>query len=209
MATNASALGHAEYFAELIDEWAPEGHADERLYRLGSSVIDAIADGAPTSGWRATSSSGCCGCRASIRIYGEPGSVGSWRQITGDGPPARRITHEMAYDADRGRVVLFGGSGANSNAAFPETWDTTASRGSASRPQARRAACTAPVQRAVRGDGRRRSSGRGHRRMYRASGTGATWRSGTAETVSRTGGRLEARALALARWSSRAGRLRA
>ena len=46
--TTASALGHAEYFAELIDEWAPEGHADERLYRLGSSVIDALADGAPT-----------------------------------------------------------------------------------------------------------------------------------------------------------------
>lgn len=47
-AENASALGHAEYFAELIDEWAPEGHADERLYRLGSSVIDAFADGAAT-----------------------------------------------------------------------------------------------------------------------------------------------------------------
>ena len=45
---DASALGHAEYFAELIDEWAPEGHADERLYRLGSSVIDALAEGAPT-----------------------------------------------------------------------------------------------------------------------------------------------------------------
>src|ERR1044072_7678117 len=45
---DACALGHAEYFAELIDEWAPEGHADERLYRLGSSVIDALADGAPT-----------------------------------------------------------------------------------------------------------------------------------------------------------------
>ncbi len=44
---DASALGHAEYFAELIDEWAPEGHADERLYRLGSSVIDALADGVP------------------------------------------------------------------------------------------------------------------------------------------------------------------
>ena len=45
---DASALGHAEYFAELIDEWAPEGHADERLFRLGSSMIDALADGAPT-----------------------------------------------------------------------------------------------------------------------------------------------------------------
>src|SRR5204863_64733 len=42
----AAALGHAEYFAELIDEWAPEGHADERLYRLGASVIDALAAGA-------------------------------------------------------------------------------------------------------------------------------------------------------------------
>ena len=41
------ALGYVGYFAELIDEWAPEAHADERLYRLGSSVIDAIATGAP------------------------------------------------------------------------------------------------------------------------------------------------------------------
>jgi DNA repair protein RecO (recombination protein O) len=45
---DAFALGHVEYFAELIDEWAPEGHADERLFRLGSSVIDAVADGVPT-----------------------------------------------------------------------------------------------------------------------------------------------------------------
>ncbi|MGH9408936.1 MAG: DNA repair protein RecO, partial [Vicinamibacterales bacterium] len=45
---DAAALGHAEYFAELIDEWAPEAHADERLYRLGSSVVDAFAAGAPT-----------------------------------------------------------------------------------------------------------------------------------------------------------------
>jgi DNA repair protein RecO (recombination protein O) len=42
-----SALGHVGYFAELIDEWAPEAHADERLYRLGSSVVDAVAAGAP------------------------------------------------------------------------------------------------------------------------------------------------------------------
>ena len=44
---DGSALGHAEYFAELIDEWAPESHADERLYRLGSSVVDAMASDAP------------------------------------------------------------------------------------------------------------------------------------------------------------------
>ena len=40
-------LSHVGYFAELIDEWAPEAHADERLYRLGSSMIDALAAGAP------------------------------------------------------------------------------------------------------------------------------------------------------------------
>src|SRR3954466_6395773 len=46
-ASSGDALGHVGYFAELIDEWAPESHADERLYRLGSAVTDAIAGGAP------------------------------------------------------------------------------------------------------------------------------------------------------------------
>jgi DNA repair protein RecO (recombination protein O) len=46
-AASGDALGHVGYFAELIDEWAPEAHADERLYRLGSSVTDAIAMGVP------------------------------------------------------------------------------------------------------------------------------------------------------------------
>ncbi len=41
------ALGHTGYFAELLDECALEGDADERLYRLGSSVIDAIGAGTP------------------------------------------------------------------------------------------------------------------------------------------------------------------
>ena len=41
------ALGHLGYFAELIDECALDGDADERLYRLGRSVIDALAAGAP------------------------------------------------------------------------------------------------------------------------------------------------------------------
>jgi DNA repair protein RecO len=44
---SAEAFGHVGYFAELIDEWAPEAHADERLFRLGSSMIDAIAAGVP------------------------------------------------------------------------------------------------------------------------------------------------------------------
>jgi DNA repair protein RecO (recombination protein O) len=43
------ALGHIGYFAELIDEWAPEAHADERLYRLGACMTDALAAGAPVA----------------------------------------------------------------------------------------------------------------------------------------------------------------
>ena len=46
-AVSGDALGYVGYFAELIDEWAPEAHADERLYRLGSSVVEALAAGAP------------------------------------------------------------------------------------------------------------------------------------------------------------------
>jgi len=46
-AATGEALGHVGYFAELIDEWAPEAHADERLFRLGASATDAIAAGAP------------------------------------------------------------------------------------------------------------------------------------------------------------------
>jgi DNA repair protein RecO (recombination protein O) len=46
-AASTDALGYVGYFAELIDEWAPEAHADERLYRLGSSIVDALAVGAP------------------------------------------------------------------------------------------------------------------------------------------------------------------
>jgi DNA repair protein RecO (recombination protein O) len=44
-ASGGEALGHAEYFAELIDEWAPEADPNETLYRLGASVVDAMAAG--------------------------------------------------------------------------------------------------------------------------------------------------------------------
>ena len=39
------ALGHLSYFAELIDEWAPENDANETLFRLGSSVVEALTSG--------------------------------------------------------------------------------------------------------------------------------------------------------------------
>jgi DNA repair protein RecO (recombination protein O) len=46
-ADRGDALAHIGYFAELIDEWAPEASPDERLYRLGASVVDALMSGAP------------------------------------------------------------------------------------------------------------------------------------------------------------------
>jgi DNA repair protein RecO (recombination protein O) len=40
-------LEHVGYFAELLDEWAQDADADERLYRLGASMLNALAAGAP------------------------------------------------------------------------------------------------------------------------------------------------------------------
>src|SRR5262245_1721208 len=44
---DGSALGYAGYFAELIDEWAQDNDPSETLFRLGKSVVDAMAMGAP------------------------------------------------------------------------------------------------------------------------------------------------------------------
>jgi DNA repair protein RecO (recombination protein O) len=41
------ALGYVSYFAELLDEWAQDADADDRLYRLGAAMLDALAAGAP------------------------------------------------------------------------------------------------------------------------------------------------------------------
>jgi len=46
-ASDGEALGYAEYFAELIDEWAPEGDPSETLYRLGVSMVEAMTLGVP------------------------------------------------------------------------------------------------------------------------------------------------------------------
>src|SRR3954470_16067825 len=40
-------LGHIGYFAELIDEWAPDNDPNETLFRLGSSIVEAIGLGVP------------------------------------------------------------------------------------------------------------------------------------------------------------------
>ena len=42
-AIDPDALGYASYFAELIDEWAQDNDANEPLFRLGASVVEAMA----------------------------------------------------------------------------------------------------------------------------------------------------------------------
>ena len=46
-APSPEALGYSHYFAELIDEWAAEADVDERLFRLGTSALEALVAGAP------------------------------------------------------------------------------------------------------------------------------------------------------------------
>jgi DNA repair protein RecO (recombination protein O) len=41
------ALAAAAYFAELLDEWAPDGSPNERLFRLGAAAAGALATPAP------------------------------------------------------------------------------------------------------------------------------------------------------------------
>ena len=43
----AHRLGHAAYFAELLNEWAQDADADDRLYRLGTSMLDGLVAGVP------------------------------------------------------------------------------------------------------------------------------------------------------------------
>ena len=43
----SDALGFVGYFAELLDECAQDADADDRLYRLGASMLEALAAGAP------------------------------------------------------------------------------------------------------------------------------------------------------------------
>ncbi len=45
--STGDALDYVGYFAELLDECAQEADVDDRLYRLGASVLDGFAAGAP------------------------------------------------------------------------------------------------------------------------------------------------------------------
>jgi DNA repair protein RecO len=41
-AADAESLGYVGYFAELIDEWAQENDPNEPLFRLGTSIVEAM-----------------------------------------------------------------------------------------------------------------------------------------------------------------------
>ena len=46
-ARGGEALTYVGYFAELIDEWAQEADPNEPLFRLGASIVEALAAGLP------------------------------------------------------------------------------------------------------------------------------------------------------------------
>ena len=46
-AVDGDSLGYVGYFAELLDEWAQEADPNEPLFRLGTTVVEAIAAGVP------------------------------------------------------------------------------------------------------------------------------------------------------------------
>ena len=47
-ARDSEALSYVGYFAELIDECAPENDPNETLFRLGASMVEALAEGVPS-----------------------------------------------------------------------------------------------------------------------------------------------------------------
>ena len=47
MANAGEGIEYVGYFAELLDEWAQDADADDRLYRLGASMLEALAAKAP------------------------------------------------------------------------------------------------------------------------------------------------------------------
>ena len=46
-AADGDALGYVGYFAELIDECSPENDPSEPLFRLGTSIVEAMTAGVP------------------------------------------------------------------------------------------------------------------------------------------------------------------
>ena len=82
-AADGEALGYVGYFAELIDEWAPDGDPNETLFRLG------VVDGGCHGRGRADGAAG-----AVLRVLAAAAAgrlpAGSEGVARGDGVPGRR-----------------------------------------------------------------------------------------------------------------------
>ena len=106
MAGPGEAVHYASYFAELIDEWAPADDPNETLYRLGASVVDAMAHGMSPE--------------LLARYFEYLGAAAAGRLPAAPGvPPVRGAVHRTARRgrlvvADRGRahvLAVRGGTG--------------------------------------------------------------------------------------------------
>jgi DNA repair protein RecO (recombination protein O) len=47
LAVKGEAIGYIGYFADLVDEWAQDADPNEPLFRLGASMVEALAGGVP------------------------------------------------------------------------------------------------------------------------------------------------------------------
>ena len=86
-------VGHASYFAELLDEWAQADDPNETLFRLGASVLDALAGGVDIDGLARYFGTGCCACKASIRrTWCVTGAAAGLPARARTAPGCRRLT---------------------------------------------------------------------------------------------------------------------
>ena len=82
-AVDGEALGYVSYFAELIDEWAPDADPNETLFRLGVSMVEAMAAGVPIQPlaryfeYLGPAAAGCLG--------GRPAGIGRGPGVSGGG----------------------------------------------------------------------------------------------------------------------------
>src|SRR6476660_3803117 len=81
-AVDGEALGYVSYFAELIDEWAPDADPNATLFRLGVSMVAAIAAGALLR-VLGPAGAGCLG--------GRPAAIGRGPGVSGGGADVQPV----------------------------------------------------------------------------------------------------------------------
>ncbi len=118
--------------AGLADAWEWE-RATSRWHRV------APASGEPSPSGRLHAAMAYDEVRREIVLFGGLSSTsstgvalgdtwifdGAWRQVAPAASPVPRLGHSMCFDRKRGRVLLFGGGGANPPTAYVDTWEWT------------------------------------------------------------------------------------